>query len=138
MATDRPLEPTGPIEHGSSRLRRWLRPRRIRVALWIAVIEGIIVAISQDYSRWTIITIAIIVLGLYVVIGRRLESDTGRQIFWIAGLSQSLAVIVVIFSFIVVWIALITAGGFSAVALLFLLGGRGLGSPLWTPRLAQC
>jgi hypothetical protein len=125
MATDRPLEPSGPIEHGSSRLGRWLRPRRIRIALWIAVLEGIIVAISKDYSRWTIITIAIIVLALYVIIGRRLESDTGRQIFWIAGLSQSLAVIVVIFSFIVVWIALITAGIFAAIALLFLLSDRG-------------
>ena len=125
MATDRPLEPTGPIEHGSSRLGRWLRPRRIRIALWIAVLEGILVAISHEYSRWTIITIAIIVLGLYVVVGRRIESDTGRQIFWIAGLSQSLAVIVVIFSFIVVWISLITAGIFAAIALLFLFNDRG-------------
>jgi len=125
MATDRPLEPSGPIEHGSSRLGRWLRPRRIRIALWIAVLEGIVVAISHDYSRWTIITIAIIVLGLYVVVGRRIESDTGRQIFWIAGLSQSLAVIVVIFSFIVVWISLITAGIFAAIALLFLFNDRG-------------
>ena len=125
MATDRPLEPTGPIEHGSSRLGRWLRPRRIRIALWIAVLEGIVVAISHDYSRWTIITIAIIVLGLYVVVGRRIESDTGRQIFWIAGLSQSLAVIVVIFSFIVIWISLITAGIFAAIALLFLFNDRG-------------
>ncbi len=125
MATDRPLEPTGPIEHGSSRLGRWLRPRRIRIALWIAVLEGILVAISKDYSRWTIITIAIIVLGLYVVVGRKLESDAGRQIFWIAALSQSLAVIVVIFSFIVIWISLITAGIFAAIALLFLLNDRG-------------
>jgi len=125
MATDRPLEPSGPIEHGSSRLGRWLRPRRIRIALWIAVLEGIVVAISHDYSRWTIITIAIIVLGLYVVVGRRIESDTGRQIFWIAGLSQSLAVIVVIFSFIVIWISLITAGIFAAIALLFLFNDRG-------------
>ena len=125
MATDRPLEPSGPIEHGSSRFGRWLRVRRIRIALWIAVLEGIIVAVSKDYSRWTIIAIAIIVLGLYVVIGRRLESDTGRQIFWIAGLSQSLAVIVVIFSFIVVWISLIIAGIFAAIALLFLLNDRG-------------
>jgi uncharacterized membrane protein len=125
MATDRPLEPTGPIEHGTTRAGRWLRHRRIRIALWIAVLEGIVVAISHDYSRWTIIAIAIIVLGLYVVVGRRLESDTGRQLFWIAGLSQSLAVLVVIFSFIVVWISLIVAGIFAAIALLFLLNDRG-------------
>lgn len=124
MATDRPLEPTEPIEHGSSRLSRWLRRRRIWIAVWIAVLEGLFVAISNDYSRWTVIAIAIIVLGLYVVVGRRIESDIGRQLFWIAGLSQSLAVIVVIFSFIVVWISLITAGIFAAIALLFLLNER--------------
>jgi hypothetical protein len=125
MATDRPIEPTEPIEHGSSRLGRWLRQRRIWIALGIAVVEGLFVAISNDYSRWTVIAIAIIVLGLYVVVGRKLESDTGRQLFWIAGLSQSLAVLVVIFSFIVFWISLITAGIFAAIALLFLLNDRG-------------
>jgi hypothetical protein len=125
MATDRPIEPTEPIEHGSSRFGRWLRQRRIWIALGIAVVEGLFVAISNDYSRWTVIAIAIIVLGLYVVVGRKLESDTGRQLFWIAGLSQSLAVLVVIFSFIVFWISLITAGIFAAIALLFLLNDRG-------------
>jgi hypothetical protein len=125
MATDRPIEPTEPIERGSSRLGRWLRQRRIWIALGIAIVEGLFVAISNDYSRWTVIAIAIIVLGLYVVVGRKLESDTGRQIFWIAGLSQSLAVLVVIFSFIVFWISLITAGIFAAIALLFLLNDRG-------------
>jgi hypothetical protein len=125
MATDRPLEPTGTIEHKTTKAGRWLRARRIRISLWIAVIEGIIVAVSKDYSRWTLITIAIIVLALYVLFGRKLESDTGRQLFWIAGLSQSLAVLVVIFSFIVLWISLITAGVFAAIALLFLFTDRG-------------
>src|SRR6266513_45989 len=97
MATDRPLEPSGPIEHGSSRFGRWLRVRRIRIALWIAVLEGIIVAVSKDYSRWTIIAIAIIVLGLYVVIRRRLASHTEPKLFSIDGLSQSLAVTVLLF-----------------------------------------
>ena len=125
MATDRPLEPPGPIEHGTTRAGRWLRRRRIWIALWIAVFEGLFVAVSHAYSRWTIIAIAIIVLALYVLVGRKLESDTARQIFWIAGLSQSLAVLVVIFSFIVVWISLIVAGIFAAIALLFLLNDRG-------------
>jgi hypothetical protein len=125
MATDTPLEPTGTIEHRSTRMGRWLHARRIRIGLWIAVIEGIVVALSKDFSRYALITLAIVVLGLYVTWGRKLESDTGRQLFWIGGFSQALAVVVVILSFIIFWIALVVAGVFAAVALLFLLSDRG-------------
>src|SRR6266571_7443971 len=101
MATDRPLEPTGTIEHSTSRTGRWLHARRIRLGLWIAVIEGIIVAFSKDFSRYGLIALAIVVLALYVMWGRKLESDTGRQLFWIGGFSQALAVVVVILSFLI-------------------------------------
>ena len=64
MATDQPLQPSGPIEHHTTRAGRWLRARRIRAALWIAVIEGIIVALLHDVSRWTVIAVAIPLLAL--------------------------------------------------------------------------
>ena len=36
------MEYGGPlVEHGSSRMARWLRARRVRIAFWIAVGEGI-------------------------------------------------------------------------------------------------
>ncbi len=124
MATDRPIEPTGTLEP-EPRQESWLRRHRVRIALVIAVLEGLFVAVSNDYSRWSIITVAIIILALYVLWGRNMESETGRQIFWIAGLSQSLAVLVTIFSFIVFWLSLIVAGVFAAIALLFLLSDRG-------------
>src|SRR5437868_1502052 len=97
---DQPLQPTGPIEHRTTRTGRWLHARRIRLGLWIAVIEGIIVAFSRDFSRYSLIGLAIILLALYVTWGRKMESDTGRQLFWIAGFSQALAVVVVILSFL--------------------------------------
>ena len=125
MATDRPLEPTGTIEHQTSRTGRWLRTRRVRIALWIAVIEGIIVALSPSFSRWTVVAVAIPLLALYLFWGRTARSDTARQISWIAGASQALAVIVVIFAFILDWLALLLAGIFAAVALLFLFSDRG-------------
>jgi hypothetical protein len=126
MAYDKSIEHHGgPIEHRSTRLGRWLRARRIRVALWIAVIEGIIVALAHDVSRWTVIAIAIPLLAAYVVWGRNARSDTLRQLAWIAGASQALAVVVVIMAFILSWLALILAGIFAAVALLFLLSDRG-------------
>jgi len=42
MATGSSLEPTQPgvIEHGTSKSGRWLRARRVRLVLWVAVVEG--------------------------------------------------------------------------------------------------
>jgi hypothetical protein len=125
MASEQPLQPSRTIEHRSTRAGRWLRARRIRIALWVAVIEGIIVALAHDVSRWTVIAIAIPVLALYVFWGRTAKSDTVRQVSWIGGASQALAVVVVILAFILNWLALILAGVFAVIALLFLFGDRG-------------
>jgi len=124
MATDRPLEPTAPIEHGTTKSGRWLRARRTRIVLWIAVLEGILVALTQDFTKWTVVAIAIPVLAVYVFWGRNARSDTVRQVAWIAGASQALAVVVAIFSFLLSWLALALAGVFAVVALIFLFGER--------------
>jgi len=113
------------IEHRSTRAGRWLRARRVRIALWIAVIEGLVVAFENDFSRWTVIVIAVPLLALYLVWGREASSDTVRQISWIAAASQALAVVVVVLSFVIAWLALVIAGIFAAIALLFLLVDRG-------------
>jgi hypothetical protein len=125
MASEQSLKPQSVIEHGTTRTGRWLKARRVRLALWIAVIEGVIVALTHDFSRWTVIAIAIPVLALYVFWGRHAGSDTARQVTWIAASSQALAVVVVIMAFILNWLALILAAIFAAIALLFLLGDRG-------------
>jgi hypothetical protein len=115
----------GTVEHGSTRTGRWLRARRIRLALWIAVLEGIVVALAHDVSRWTVVAIAIPLLALYVIWGRNAQSDTFRQLAWVAGASQALAVVVVVMAFILSWLALLLAGIFAAIALLFLFTDRG-------------
>jgi hypothetical protein len=125
MAHENSLEQARVIEHNSTRTGRWLRPRRVRISLWIAVLEGLVVAFGKDFSRWTVIVIAVPVLALYVVWGRNAASDTVRQISWIAAASQALAVVVVVLSFIIAWLALVIAGIFAAIALLFLLTDRG-------------
>jgi hypothetical protein len=124
MASDQSLEPPRAIEHRTTRAGRWLRARRTRVALWIAVVEGIIVAFAHDVSRWTVIAIAVPLLALYVVWGRNARSDTIRQLSWIGGASQALAVVVVVLSFFIAWLALVIAGIFAAIALVFLLIDR--------------
>jgi len=72
-----------------------------------------------------VVAVAIPLLALYLFWGRTAHSDTVRQLSWIAGASQALAVIVVIFAFILSWLALLLAGIFAAIALLFLFSDRG-------------
>ncbi|HKG44195.1 MAG TPA: hypothetical protein VKB10_08130 [Gaiellaceae bacterium] len=125
MSANESLHQRGTVEHGSTRAGRWLRVRRIRAALWIAVIEGILVAFAHDVSRWTVVAIAIPVLAIYLVWGRSARSDTIRQLTWIGGASQALAVVVVILAFILSWLALGLAAIFAAIALFFLFSDRG-------------
>ena len=57
--------------------------------------------------------------------GRWLRARRIRITLWIAGASQALAVVVVILAFILSWLALLLAGIFAAIALLFLFSDRG-------------
>ena len=108
------------IEAGGTRGGRWLRERRIRIALWVAVIEGLIAAFSQDIGRWTILVMAVIVLAFYIVAGRQLKWDVARELSWIAAASQVLAILVIIFAFVLKLIAIVIIVGFALVALVYL------------------
>src|SRR5665213_3948899 len=112
------------IEHGTSRLGRWLRARRNRIALSIALVEAIIVAIFHDVSRFTVIGISILAFVLYWFAGRTSRSDTFRQTSWIFAASQLLAVIAAILAFIVLWTAILAAVVFAVVALFFVFTDR--------------
>ena len=115
MAYSQPM-----IEAGSTRTGRWLRERRIRLALWVAVIEGLLVAITPDLTKWTVLVIAAILLGFYVVAGRNLRWDVGRQLSWIAAASQALAILVVILAFVLGLVAIVAVVVFAIIALVYL------------------
>ena len=109
------------IEAGSTRGGRWLRERRLKLALWTAVIEGIVVAVSHDLTRWTVLVIGVIVLAFYVLAGRSMKWDVGRHLSWIAAASQAMALLVVLFAFVFEWIAigLVAIIAIAALAYLF-------------------
>ena len=115
MASTQPV-----IEHGSSGAGRWLRERRLKLAIWIAVFEGIVVALRGDVSRWTVIGIAALVLIIYMLLRDRVRWHAGNQVLWIVAASQVLAVLVVILAFIVGAVALVLVGLFAIVALVYL------------------
>lgn len=109
------------IEHGSTRGGRWLRRQRARLALWVAVAEGVLVLLGV-IPGWTAFFVAVALLAFYVLVGRNLPTDSARQLSWIAAFSQlfvallPLLVAVLTVAAIVVLIALAAA----ALALLFL------------------
>ena len=109
------------IEAGSTRIGRWLRERRIKIALWVAVVEGLIASFSHNIGRWTILIMAVVVLAFYMVAGRQLKWDVGRQLSWIAAASQVLAILVIIFAFILKLIAIVAIVAFALIALVYLL-----------------
>jgi hypothetical protein len=112
------------IEHRTSRTGRWLRVRRNRITVSIAVVEAIVVAIFHDVSRFTVIGLAILAFVLYWFAGRTSRSDTFRQLSWIFAASQLLAVIAAILAFIVLWTAILAACVFAVVALFFVFTDR--------------
>lgn len=108
------------IEAGSTRVGRWLRERRLRLALWVAVIEGLIVALENDISRWTVLVVGVIILAFYVLAGRNMGWDVGRQLSWIAAASQALAVLVVLLAFVLQVVAIALVAIFAIAALVYL------------------
>jgi hypothetical protein len=112
------------VEHGTSRSGRWLREHRFRLALWIAVLEAVLVALTDDLSRWTVIVLAAISVTVYFLLGRQ-RQGTFRHVTWIAAASQALALIAVSLAFFVGMFVLIVAGIFALVALVMIFSDRG-------------
>ena len=102
MAYSQPI-----IEGGGTRIGRWLRGRRVRLALW-------------DLTKWTVLVIGAILLAFYMVAGRNMSWDVGRQLSWIAAASQALAILVVIFAFVFKLVAIVAVVIFALVALAYL------------------
>src|SRR3954447_5368399 len=118
------VSPADVIDHGDSPSGRWLRVRRVRIVLWMAALEGIVVAVAPGVSRWTIAIVAILAIALYAAAGRNTRWDLGHQVSWILAASQSLAVVVVILAAMVFWTALLLVGVFAAIALVILFTDR--------------
>ena len=129
MVEGQPSPPTPPPAASSAPAtpaprKGWLRENRLKVALGIAVAEGLFVALEEDFSRVTVIVIAIPVILFWVLAGRTLESETGRDISWILAMSQALAVCAAVIAIFIPVVALVIAGIFGAVAAYLLYHDR--------------
>jgi hypothetical protein len=112
--------PEAPIERGPS---GWLRTHRIRFALWIAAAEGIVVAVSHDVTKWTVLGLA--AAGVLVwSFTRRIDSKLVRQVVWIIAASQLLALLLVALAVIVKWAVILGLVAFAVLGLAFLFFER--------------
>jgi hypothetical protein len=113
----------GVLEHRTSRQGRWLRERRIRLALWIALIEGLLIVV--DVIPWGLaIVVAVAVVIAYFGLRDRITSDTVRQGLWVAAASQALVATVPVVLAVATVAALVVLALIGIAALLVLLGDR--------------
>jgi hypothetical protein len=111
------------IEGGSSRGGRWLRGRRLKVALWLAVAEGLLV-VFDVIPALVALGVAAIVLFVYFTWAREQRSATLREAFWILAVWQALVALVPLLVVVVGTLALIAVGVIGAIALVALFADR--------------
>ena len=111
------------VEHRSTPLSRWLRARRLRIAAWIAVAEGVLVLIHAVPRIPAMILAAAIVL-FYFAFGRHVRVDSLRQVSWIAAASQALMILVPVLAAVIGGLAIVALVALAIVALFVLLQDR--------------
>jgi hypothetical protein len=111
------------IEHRSSGPGRWLRERRLRLAIAIALVEGLLVVVDV-IPAWLAIVVGLAAVLFYLLRGRDLRADVARQTSWIAAASQVLVALIPLLMFVLTALAVVALAILAVVALFILLGDR--------------
>lgn len=117
------MSATPTIEHGGTRTGRWLSERRFRVAVWIAVAEGILVAFHV-IPWFAALAVAVAVLVGYFGWARTQRSPSIRQGGWILAVSQALMALVPVLVVIATTLAIVAVAIAAVIALAVLLADR--------------
>jgi len=103
------------VEHRESAPARWLRERRLRLALLIALIESLLV-VSSSLGWFWVVGAAIVASALYLL-GRRTSSRVIHEVTWVLAASQLISMIVPLLWGLVKFLAILVL---VALALFFL------------------
>jgi len=112
-----------PIEHGSTRGGGWLRDRRLKIALGLAIVEGLLVALDV-VPAWFAIVLAIAVLAAYFGWARASGPDWLREPGWVVAVWQAVVLLVPILVVVVGTLALVAVGAIAIIALVALFADR--------------
>lgn len=110
------------VERRESSATRWLRERRLRIALLIAFVESLLVLFSEHGWRYVVLAAAVAVLAHWFL-GRRWHG-VAYEVTWIAAASQLLAVLVPVLWDLVKLVAIIVLVGLALFLLAALLLDR--------------
>ena len=103
-----------------------LRHNRIKIALWIAVAEGLLTLVGV-VPHWVVYGLAVVAIAFWAAAGRNYKSVLARQLSWIFATSQAAAVLVPIVWFIAKWAAITAIAVVAIVALIYLFTERDRG-----------
>lgn len=104
------------VEHRPNRASRWIRERRLRLALAVGIAEAILIVV--DVIPWFVaVGFAVLVFALYVLVRRRVQNTTVRSIAWMAALSQTVPVVVPLLVALVTTLAIIALVVFALIIL---------------------
>ena len=111
------------LEHGTSRSGRWLRENRVRLAIAIAIAEGLLVAFGVIDGLLALL-VALLLLLFYFAYGRKLRWDWAREASWVAATSQAFVALVPVLVIVIGTLALIGVAVIAVVALVLLFADR--------------
>jgi hypothetical protein len=118
------LEPGAVVEHRQGPTSRWLHERRISLAIGVAILEGVLI-VAGELSKALALIVAIAVVVGYFMLSDRLKPGVGRQIAWIAAVSQAIVMLVPLLVFVIGTLTLIAIAVIGVVALVLLFSRRG-------------
>jgi hypothetical protein len=111
------------IEHGSTRGGRWLQDRKLKLALGLAVLEGLLVAVDV-ISAWVAIVVAIAALVAYFGWARGQSVPWLRDTAWVVAVWQAVVLLVPVLVVVVGTLALVAVAAIAVVALVALFSDR--------------
>jgi hypothetical protein len=111
------------IEHGSTRMGRRLRVNRLRIALLVALVEGILVLIGS-IDWWVVVLLAVAAVAAYVLRGRTARREEVRELSWVFAVSQVAVVLVPALALVLTAFAVVALVLIAVVALVVLLRDR--------------
>lgn len=111
------------IEHGSNSIGRRLRDSRFRIAVVVALVEGILVLLGS-IEWWVVLLLAVGAVALYVTRGRTAKREAVREASWIFAVSQVAVVLVPALALVLTALAVVLLVIVAVVALVVLLLDR--------------
>ena len=117
------METTPVIEARERGSGPWLEARRLRLALFIGLVESLAVLLG-GVGWFIVLAAAAAMTALYIFVGRRTGSPFLREILWIAAASQLIAVIVPVLWEVFRFLAILALVAMAGILLVILLMDR--------------